>query len=112
MSSNKTSSTSTRATTALLAAVCAVAIAGCAGSNDAPQPGDSEPSVETPAEQAVDAAVDETSPQQLGTITVGTTTYNVVESVNCQPVDSSDVLDRTFEVIAVGQSLSGEDVLL
>lgn len=42
---------------------------------------------------------------------MGTTTYNVVESVNCQPVDASDLVDRTFEVIAVAQSASGEDVL-
>jgi hypothetical protein len=47
----------------------------------------------------------------IGTITVGTSTYTVLESINCEPVQSSDLVTETFDSIAIGQSSEGDDVL-
>lgn len=47
----------------------------------------------------------------VGTITVATTTYDVVEVVNCEPEQASELVTEVFDVIALGQSSAGDDVL-
>lgn len=106
-----TRSARSRAAAAISSALFILAISGCAGSDQAPEPELSDAIAQAEPEPTGQSSVEEASSGQRGTITVGTTTYNVVESVNCQPVDASDLVDRTFEVIAVAQSASGEDVL-
>lgn len=90
-----------------------VALAGCSGAAvdaDAPP---AEPEVSTPAEGGTDenSDGDDGAGADLGTITAGTTTYTVIDSVNCEPLQSSDLVTETFNAIAIAQSSSGDEVL-
>lgn len=107
-----------RITRRLLPALCGllvVTLVGCSsGASDAGEPstGD-EPSTSEGAEaseQSGDGA-DSEAAAQLGTITVGTTTYTVVESINCEPAGESDLFNETFSAIAGAQSFDGEEAL-
>ena len=91
----------------------ALALSGCTGGavdTDAP-PG--EPEVSTPAEGEGDANADngDAADADLGTITAGTSTYTVIDSVNCEPLQSSDLVTETFNAIAIAQSSEGDEVL-
>ena len=104
-----------RWTRALSIGVLALVLAGCAGGADAPAAEPVESEAQTAAEDETtdgDVADGAAGGGDLGTITVGTTVYEVVETVNCEPVSGSDVVDRVLEVIAVGQSVGGDEALL
>src|SRR5690606_41662050 len=91
----------------IISTVLVVALAGCAS----PEPPPSQP----PAASTEGTAPGDADPAEggsgVGTITVGTTTYKVLESVNCEPVSASDVVTRVFEVIATAQSADGGQAL-
>lgn len=92
----------------------AFALAGCGGADDSPESLPTEPGAQTaPTDEAPDEGGNDegTASAELGTITVDTTTYDVVETVNCVPVSASDVLTRVFEAITVAQSVDGDEVL-
>lgn len=97
-----------RLATLISASVLAFTLSGCANSaNDVDQL-PAEPEVSAPADEG-DAV--EPAPASLGTLTVGTTTYTVVDTVNCEPASGSDLITRTLDVIAVGQSSDGDEAL-
>lgn len=104
-----------RALPAILIGLITVALAGCTSviPDADTQPSESEvsASAESDADGRVDEAADGDVSGRLGTITMDTTTYDVVDAVNCEPVQSSDLVDETFSSIAVGQSAEGEEVL-
>lgn len=104
---------SIRTFAALSVGTLVFALIGCAGTSDTPesQTAESETQAAPVDENATEAPAGPTT-SELGTITVGTTTYDVVETVNCVPVSASDVLTRVFEVIAVAQSDDGEEAML
>ncbi len=104
---------SIRAFAALSVGTLVFALIGCAGASDTPesQTAESETQAAPVDENATEAPAGPTT-SELGTITVGTTTYDVVETVNCVPVSASDVVTRMFEVIAVAQSDDGEEAML
>lgn len=119
-----------RARPALLIAstVFAFALVGCASPE---QPASQPPAATTEGPGPEETAPEETAPEEsvpedvesgsstdpdeggtgVGTITVDTTTYKVLDSVNCMPDSSSEVLTRVFEVIAVAQSADGGEAL-
>lgn len=91
----------------------AVALVGCTGGaadTDAP-PAEPEASAPAEAEGESSGGGDDGAGAALGTITAGTTTYTVIESINCEPVQSSDLVTETFNSIAFGQSSAGDEVL-
>lgn len=100
---------------AMFIGLLAVALAGCtsvAPGADA-QSTDSEvsTSAEAEANEGTSEGADGDTVARLGTITMDTTTYTVVESINCEPMGSTDLVTETFNSIAVGQSAEGEEVL-
>ncbi|NLT26754.1 MAG: hypothetical protein GXX90_08930 [Microbacteriaceae bacterium] len=101
-----------RALPVMIIGLLAFALVGCSGvasDADAQAPG-SEAS--TPEEtEASENAGDGDASARLGTITVDTTTHTVIESVNCEPMQSTDIVTETFSSIAVGQTAEGEEVL-
>jgi hypothetical protein len=87
--------------------ILALALSGCADTaaeSDA-QPGDSEVSA------PVDSGSGVSGTAELGTIAVDTATYDVLEALNCQPVQSSDLVVEVFDVIAIAESSDGDSVL-
>ena len=101
----------------LMVGALVFALAGCAGGAgeaEAPTAGEE---VETPAEvdggesESSDGDAEAGTGADLGTITVGTTSYRVIEAVNCEPVQSNELTTEVFNSIAVAQSAEGEDVL-
>jgi len=101
----------------LMVGALALALTGCAGGageGEAPAAGEE---VEAPAEaeggesESTDGDAEAGAGADLGTITVGTTTYRVIEAVNCEPVQSNELTTEVFNSIAVAQSAEGEDVL-
>jgi hypothetical protein len=97
----------------LMVGALVFALAGCAGGTgeaEAPAAGEE---VEAPAEAegGESESTDGDAGADVGTITVGTTTYRVVEAVNCEPVQTNELTTEVFNSIAVAQSAEGEDVL-
>lgn len=114
MTTTITRVTRPRTVAAVSGALFVLAISGCAGNDETPEPdapAASDANVQAEVEPTDQASLDEAPTGQLGTITVGSTTYNVLESVNCELMEADDLVDRTFDVIAVAQSASGEDAL-
>lgn len=104
-----------RAFPVMIIGLLVVALSGCASaaSDTGAQSTDSEvgPSAVAEANEDAPDGADGDATARLGTITVDTTTYSVIESINCELVQSSDVATETFSSIAVGQSAEGDDVL-
>lgn len=101
----------------LMVGALVVALTGCAGSAgeaEAPAAGE-EVEASTDAEAgesgSSDGDAEAGAGADLGTITVGTTTYRVIEAVNCELVQTNDLTTEVFDSIAVAQSAEGEDVL-
>ncbi|WP_179873584.1 hypothetical protein [Microcella indica] len=101
----------------LMVGALVVALAGCAGgAGEAEAPAAGE-EVEAPAEadggesESSEGDAEAGAGADLGTITVGTTSYRVIEAVNCEPVQSNELTTEVFNSIAFGQSAEGEDVL-
>ena len=97
----------------LLIGALALALSGCAGGAADPDAQPADPEVSAPAEGEGDANADngDAADANLGTITAGTATYTVIDSVNCEPVQSSDLVTETFNAIGIAQSPEGEQVL-
>ncbi len=92
--------------------VLAVALAGCGGGSVDSDTQPADPKVSTPVDaDGNDGGDDDGAGADLGTITVGTTTYTVIDSVNCEPLQSSDLVTETFNAIAIGQSFEGGEAL-
>lgn len=112
MTSNSLTDRLPRRSLPVIVGLLACALVGCTGGaadTDAPP---ADPEVSTPAEGGDEnAGNDDAAGADLGTITAGTTTYTVIDSVNCEPLQSSDLVTETFSAIAVGQSSAGEEVL-
>lgn len=112
----------------VVAGVLALALSGCTGGGDDPAPTDAAASTPTDA-STQDASVDDAATEsetadgetaeagdedaggELGTITIDTTTYQVLESANCTPVSPTDLVTRVLDVLAVARSRDGEDAL-
>lgn len=96
----------------LVGGVLAFALSGCAGAavDTDTQPADPDTSAPMDVDDG-DTSGEVGSGAGLGTITVDTTTYGVVEVVNCEPVQTSDLVTEVFDVIAVAQSAAGDDAL-
>jgi len=121
-----------RASIYVVAGALALVLSGCAGGAEGPEP--TEPGATTPtdsstqdasgdgaategetadavAEEAGDDGAGAEAGGQLGTITIDTTTYDVLESVNCTPVSPTDLVATVLDVIAVARSADGEDAM-
>ena len=99
---------------AVIVGLLAVALTGCASADADTETPSTDTEVSTPAETEGDDGAgggDGGADAQLGTITAGTTTYSVVDTVNCEPVQSSDLVTETFSSIAVAVSREGDEVL-
>ena len=109
-----TNSSTARPALALAAGLLALTLAGCAaGATDADTSSapESGGSTENDDASAGGDGVDPGAGGNFGTITVESTTYTVVEAVNCEPVQTTDVLTEVFDVIATAQSSDGGDAL-
>ncbi|MER3389256.1 MAG: hypothetical protein RJQ01_04410 [Microcella sp.] len=113
MNSARSDGRLSRPALAWAAGLLALALAGCtAGPTEAP----SDPA-EPPASTADDGSeesgggVEAGAGAGVGTITVGTTSYTVIEAANCEPVQTNELTTEVFNSLAVGQSAQGETVL-
>ncbi|MBX9471081.1 hypothetical protein [Microcella sp.] len=97
----------------LIVGLLAVALTGCASADADTETSSTDPEVSTPTDGDGDENADngDAADADLGTITAGTSTYTVIDSVNCEPLQSSDLVTETFNAIAIGQSSDGDEVL-
>lgn len=102
-----------RPTLAVAAAFLLFASVGCtAGATDStPADADSGVSAENDDATGGDSGADAGGNADVGTITVESTTYTVLEAVNCELVQSTDLVTRVFDALAVAQSPDGGDAL-
>lgn len=107
------------------ASILALTLSGCAGgaAESDPPPTDTETTAPADGGDAGDEDSDRDAGDEgdsdagdggevasLGTITIGTTIYQVVESINCE-LRESDLATPVIDMIAIGISSAGEEAL-
>lgn len=118
--------TDARRVLVIAASILALTLSGCAGGGADSDPPPTDTETTAPADSGdeggdgsdgdsgdageEDEAGDGGEAASLGTITIGTTTYQVLESVNCE-LRESDLATPVVDLFAIGVSVDGEEAL-
>lgn len=102
----------TRSAAVIVSSILMFTLVGCGNTAiDPEQPRNSSTTIPTDTESNNGNTSTQGPNSSLGSITVATTTYQVVEAINCVPISHSSLVTRVFDVIATAQSSSGETAL-